>query len=361
MLRALELARAGIGQTSPNPLVGAVLVREGKIVGEGTYTYADIKHAEAKAVEQAGELARGATLYINLEPCSHYGRTPPCAELLIARGVSRVVAAIEDPNPLVSGRGFAMLRAAGIQVETGLLAGAAARLNEAFAKFVVTGRPFVLLKAAMTADGKIASFSGKSRWITSPAARDYSQRLRREYDAILVGINTLLCDNPQLNYRLAEPKRRPLIRVILDARLRTPQSAAIFDRAEPVLILAAADCDSEAKLRLERVGAEVIIAPASGGQIDLDFVCRELGKRQVSSLIIEGGAEVNWSALAAGIVDKLLLILAPKILGGRAAVPVVGGSGFELDRAVALDKIRIFRIGPDIALEGYPVFMNGKS
>ncbi|MBI1748858.1 MAG: bifunctional diaminohydroxyphosphoribosylaminopyrimidine deaminase/5-amino-6-(5-phosphoribosylamino)uracil reductase RibD [Acidobacteria bacterium] len=356
MRRCLRLAARGVGRVNPNPLVGAVLARDGVIIGEGFHTYAQGTHAEVLAMEMAGKQARGSTLYINLEPCSHQGRTPPCALAVIGAGIRRVVAAMEDPNPLVSGRGFDLLRRAGIAVEVGPCREEALRLNEAFVKFITRQAPFVLLKVALSLDGKIATHRGDSQWITSAAARHYNQRLRHSYDAILVGVGTILADDPELTMRLKRPKRRPLVKVIVDTHLRTPIRARVLrpsDRGK-VLIFTTRAASMAKRQALQRAGATVLQAPTWKGRVDLRAVCGRLGAEGLSSLIIEGGAEVHGSALSLGIVDKALFILAPKIIGGRHAVTAIAGQGFaRLSDCPTLEPLRIFRIGSDLAVEGY--------
>jgi diaminohydroxyphosphoribosylaminopyrimidine deaminase/5-amino-6-(5-phosphoribosylamino)uracil reductase len=354
--KSLELAKKGIGLASPNPLVGAVLVRDGVVVGEGFYTYEERMHAEVRAIAQAGERARGATLYINLEPCSHVGRTAPCAEAVIQAGITRVVACLRDPNPLVSGRGFDRLQAAGIPVDIGLGQEEALVLNEAFIKYITRKRPFVLLKAGMSLDGKLATKTGASRWITSEDARDYVQQLRWEYDAILVGVNTILQDNPELTVRIDKPKRRPLVKVIVDSKLRTSQHARVLNRADggDVLIFTTERADLAERKTFEQRGITILVSPMKDQRVDLKFVCEELGKREITSLIIEGGSEVNWSAFEDGVVDKVLFIVAPKIIGGRESTSVVSGRGVEsLSSSFRLERLRAFSLGADIAIEGY--------
>lgn len=372
LLRALDLARQGTGLASPNPYVGAVVVdANGNIVGTGTYAYGGVKHAEVQALEHAGEKARGGTLYINLEPCSHHGRTPPCADAVIAAGVHRVVAAMGDPNPVVNGRGFERLRAAGVKVETGLLEVQARRLNEAFARYIRHGVPLVTLKAAMTLDGKIAppptdalnrvSGMPAGGWITSEAARAHVQELRHQHDALLVGVGTILADDPLLTDRSGHPRRRPLLRVILDSRLRLPlesrlvQSVARQGGNNDVLIFSSS-VDEKKKAQLEGCGIRVETLPASepDGRPDLTAILRRLGELEITSLMIEGGATVNGSALADGIVDKVFLYYAPKILGGTGSVPFATGVGFHhISHASQVKSLQLHRFGEDFAVEGY--------
>jgi diaminohydroxyphosphoribosylaminopyrimidine deaminase/5-amino-6-(5-phosphoribosylamino)uracil reductase len=367
--RALELARHGIGLASPNPYVGAVIAdAHGDIVGTGTYTYASLKHAEVLALEAAGEKARGATLYINLEPHAHQGRTPPCTDALIAAGIHRVVASMPDPNPKVSGKGFEKLRAAGIHVEVGCIEEQARRLNEAFARYIRHGTPLVTLKAAMTLDGKIAprpnraspteGFAGS--WITGELARAHVQELRHQNDALLVGIGTILADNPLLTDRSGRPRRRPLLRVILDSNLRLPlesrllQSAAA-ERKDDVLVFSVS-MDASRKKRLEQVGVRVenISAVGLDGRPDLHAILRRLGELEITSVMIEGGATVNATALASGAVDKIFLYYAPKILGGSNSIPFAAGVGFRrMDNAAQVNDVHLHRFGEDFAVEGY--------
>lgn len=354
--KALALAKKGIGQVSPNPLVGALLVKDGVIVGKGFHTYEAKTHAEAKAIAAAGEKARGSTLYINLEPCSHRGRTPPCADAIIQAGIKRVVASLQDPNPDVSGEGLRRLRAAGIEVDVGLYRHRAARLNETFIKYIQYKTPFVLLKAGMSLDGKIATKTGQSKWITSSRAREYVQKLRWEYDAVLVGVNTVIRDDPELTLRINKPKHRPLIKVILDSQLRTPLNSRTLrpqDRGR-VIIFTSEKSKPEGRKALEERGVTVHIAPTKNNHIDLSYVCKTLGQEQVSSLMIEGGSEVNWNALEQKVVDKVVFIAASKIVGGKQAVPVVGGEGIEsLSSCFHLNQMKAFSLGSDIVIEGY--------
>lgn len=368
--RALELARSGIGLTSPNPCVGAVIVdSKGAIVGTGSHTYDGVKHAEILALEQAGEKARGGTLYINLEPCSHHGRTPPCVDALIAAGISRVVASIKDPNPLVSGQGFEKLRAAGIGIDCGILEHEAKALNEAFAKYIRHHTPLVTLKGAMTLDGKIApppreshnptalgSAAAHRGWITSEIARAHVQELRRQNDAILVGVGTVIADDPLLTDRSGRARRRPLLRVILDSQLRLPLESRIVTSAHDDVLVLCSFAEEKKKKRLIRRGVHVeqIPRPTAEGHPDLSAVAHHLGEMEITSVMIEGGAMVNWAALASGIVDKVFLYYAPKILAGTNSVPFAGGPGFgRMGDAACVKSIHLHRFGEDFAVEGY--------
>jgi len=370
--RALELARRGIGLVSPNPHVGAIVVDSaGKIAGSGTYTFDGVKHAEVLALEQAGAKARGGTLYINLEPHAHQGRTPPCTDALIGAGIQRVVACMADPNPKVSGRGFEKLRASGVCVEVGGLEEEARRLNEAFARYVRHGVPLVTLKAAMTLDGKIApppkaaarkeSGVPLGGWITGEVARAHVQEQRRQNDAILVGIGTILADDPLLTDRSGKARRRPLLRVILDSDLRLPLESRLVktvgrnDAGSDVLVFCSHP-DENKKRALLDLGTRVEQLPCSpsNGRPEIRTALGRLGQLEITSLLIEGGSTINGEALAAGVVDKLFLYYAPKIMGAAGAVPLAGDSAFG-DRmgGVQAKQIHLHRFGEDLAVEGY--------
>jgi diaminohydroxyphosphoribosylaminopyrimidine deaminase/5-amino-6-(5-phosphoribosylamino)uracil reductase len=370
MRRALELAREGIALTSPNPCVGAVIADgNNNIVGTGVHTYDGVKHAEILALEQAGPKARGATLYINLEPCSHQSRTGPCADALIAAGIRRVVASMPDPNPEVNGRGFARLQSAGIEVNTGLLREEAKQLNESFAKFIRHRTPLTTLKAAMTLDGKIAPPPSESHnptalgaagatggYITSEAARAHVQELRHQHDAILVGVGTVIADDPLLTDRSGRPRRRPLIRVILDSGLRLPLDSRVVTTANDDVLVLCAFAEEKKKKQLQKRGicVEQISTATPDGHPDLKAVARRLGEMEITSLLIEGGAMVNWAALASSIVDKVFLYYAPRILAGTGSVPFAAGAGFlRMSDAAYVKSITLHRFGEDFAVEGY--------
>jgi diaminohydroxyphosphoribosylaminopyrimidine deaminase / 5-amino-6-(5-phosphoribosylamino)uracil reductase len=369
--RALELAREGVGLASPNPYVGAVIAdASGNVVGTGAYTYAGVKHAEVLALEAAGKKARGGTLYINLEPHAHQGRTPPCTDALIAAGIHRVVASMADPNPKVSGVGFEKLRAAGVHVEVGRMEEQARRLNEGFARYIRHGTPLITLKAAMTLDGKIAPPPADARerrdgtpvggWVTSEVARAHVQELRHANDALLVGAGTILSDNPLLTDRSGRARRRPLLRVILDSRLRVPLDSRLVqsvaaDRKNDVLIFCSVE-DEEKKAQLEELGIRIERLPSvlPDGRPDLPAILRRLGQSEITSVMIEGGATVNWTALAANAVDKVFLYYAPKILAGTGSIPFAAGSGFpHMSQAAQVKHLRLHRFGEDFAVEGY--------
>jgi diaminohydroxyphosphoribosylaminopyrimidine deaminase/5-amino-6-(5-phosphoribosylamino)uracil reductase len=349
MGRALELAAQGEGLASPNPLVGAVVVQGEDEVAAAYHTYDGVTHAEALAVEQAGEAARGATLYTNLEPCSHQGRTPPCVEAVLHAGIRRVVAAMTDPNPLVSGRGFERLRAAGVEVGTGIRQVEAQRLNEAFVCTMRTGRPLVTLKAGVTLDGKIAAATAGHGWITSEKSRAQVQSLRHQSDAILTGIGTILADDSLLTDRSRRPRRRPLLRVVLDAGLRLPLDSQLVRTAQSdVLVFCGEDVWMGKRRQLEERGVEVVELKESGGHISFPAVLKKLAERQITSLLLEAGARVNASALESGVVDKVWLFYAPKFLGG-GALPLLAGDR-EFPPLLHYD---LHRFGRDFAVEGY--------
>jgi diaminohydroxyphosphoribosylaminopyrimidine deaminase/5-amino-6-(5-phosphoribosylamino)uracil reductase len=360
MEHALALARKGAGLASPNPMVGCVIVREGQIVGEGFHQYEWRDHAEIVALKSAGEKARGATLYVTLEPCNHTGRTGPCTEAIIAAGVQRVVAAMDDPNPVNSGRGFERLRAAGIDVFTGVCEEEARRLNEPFACWIRTKKPFVTLKSAMTLDGQLAmpqsgkkkgKNSGKHRsWITSEESRAEVQRMRHASDALLSGIGTILADDPLLTDRSGLPRRKRLLRVILDSGLRLSAKSRIVKTSDDDLVVfTSVPVNSEKARKLQDAGVEVIRAKSRGGHIDLPSVLAELGRREILSILLEAGPALNGAALAAGIVHKLFLFYAPKI-AGQNRVPFALAPKLNLP---PLSTVRTQQFGPDFAVEAY--------
>jgi diaminohydroxyphosphoribosylaminopyrimidine deaminase/5-amino-6-(5-phosphoribosylamino)uracil reductase len=368
--RALQLAQKSFGLASPNPNVGAVLVdNAGKIVGEGFHTYDGVKHAEVIAIENAGSIARGATLYINLEPCSHHGRTGPCADAVIAAGIKRVVACMPDPNPEVSGRGFARLRQAGVQVASGLLEDEAQPINDAFAKYIRYHLPLVTLKAGMTLDGKIApppealantpgvgSGGPTGGWITSEQARAHVQQLRHQHDAILVGVGTIIADNPLLTDRTGLTRRRPLLRVIMDSHLRLPLDSRVAQTAKDDVLVFCSFAEEKKKQQLVQHGIQVEQVASAGidGRPDLEAICRRLAEREITSVMIEGGALVNWTALASGVADKIFFYYAPRILAGTGSVPFAAGPGFRrMSEAAHLKSFRLHRFGEDFAVEGY--------
>ena len=385
MHQAMELARRGIALASPNPRVGAILVSaEGKVVGRGSHSYDGIKHAEVLAIESAGELAQGGTLYLNLEPCSHVGRTGPCAEAIVAAGIKRVVAAMRDPNPLVAGRGFDRLQVAGIEIQEGLYEAEARKLNEAFAKYIRYKTPFVTLKTAMTLDGKIApppgdsispstmsSMAATGGWITSEVARAHVHEMRHANDAIMVGVGTIIADDPLLTDRTGLARRRPLLRVILDSRLRLPLDSRVVRTADYDVVVFCCFAEEHKRRELEARGILVEQVPmrqpledgtipfpsgtpTSDGRPDLERVLTKLGEREITSVIIEGGAMVNWAALSVGIVDKIFFYYAPKILAGTGSIPLALGTGYRhISEAAYVRSLVLHRFGEDFAVEGY--------
>ncbi len=355
MARALALAARRLGATSPNPPVGAVIMRGGRIVGAGFHRRAGGPHAEVLALRQAGAKAKGATLYVTLEPCCHLDkRTPPCVPAVVAAGIKRVVIAARDPNPKVKGRGFAALRRAGVKVEVGVGAAEAERLIEPYRMLITKGRPFVTLKVGATLDGKIATARGESRWITGPASRKLVHRLRAGSDAILTGIGTVLTDNPSLTVRMGAATRRPPLRIVLDPSLRLqPRAKILTDRRAPALVVTTSSGPAAKRAALQKAGAEVVVLPAQGRRIRWNVLLRELGRRGIASLLIEGGAELNASALREHAVDRVLVFLAPKLLGGRAALGAIGGlSPARLHEALPLKHVAVTRVGADIMVDG---------
>ena len=356
---ALDLARKGDAQASPNPLVGAVLVRDGQAVGRGFHTWAGVKHGEILALEEAGERARGATLYINLEPCCHQGRTGPCTAALIQAGVARVVAALEDPNPLVAGDGLRQLRAAGIQTEIAAAFSAEAeRLNEAFVHFMRSRLPLVTLKTALTLDGKIAAPDDNRGWITSEKARAHVQLLRHRSDAMLTGIGTVMADDCLLTDRSGLPRSRPLLRIVLDSRLRLPlDSQMVRSAAGDVLVVGTSAAPAERRKALESRGVRVLILDGRDGRSDLRAAIEAVAQQQYLSVLIEAGAKVNWAALETGVADKVFFYYAPKILGGLESLSMAGGVGRRRRAdAIRINRTELHRIAPDeFAVEGYIV------
>lgn len=355
MDRALALAERAAGRTSPNPMVGAVVVRDGRVVGEGYHAAAGQPHAEVVALRQAGEAARGATLYVTLEPCCHYGRTPPCTREVIGAGVTRVVAAMLDPNPRVAGRGVEELRRAGVEVRVGCREEEARRLNEAFCKYITTGVPFVTYKAALSLDGKVATAGGDSRWISGEESRGLVHRLRDRYDAVMVGVGTVLADDPLLTCRL-EGGRDP-VRVVVDSRGRLPLNARLLHSGSRArtLVTTTAAMPGETRAALEAIpGVEVMEVASSGGRVDPEALLRALGEREITSVLLEGGPTLAASMLAGGWVDKIMFFLAPLLVGGARAPSPLGGEGVaRLGDARRLRDVRVERVGEDILVTAY--------
>jgi diaminohydroxyphosphoribosylaminopyrimidine deaminase/5-amino-6-(5-phosphoribosylamino)uracil reductase len=359
MAEALALAQRAAGRTSPNPLVGAVVVAGGQVVGRGFHPRAGEPHAEVLALREAGDRARGATLYVTLEPCSHTGRTGPCTEALIAAGVRRVVAAMVDPDPQVNGRGIARLRDAGIQVEVGVLEAEARRVNEFFIKHRRTGLPFVTLKWAMSLDGRTAVRRDRETAITGEAARAYAHRLRNIYDAVLVGVGTVLADDPLLTCRLpagTEPAPRNPLRIVVDSRLRTPETALVITTLgeAPTLLVTTRAAPAERVEAFRRAGVEVLVQDRAGGPVDLRELMQGLGRRGLLSVLIQGGGTVNAAALAAGVVDKVIALVAPCLIGGAQAPAPLDGAGFGgFAEPLRLRHVQVEPLGDDVAMTGY--------
>jgi diaminohydroxyphosphoribosylaminopyrimidine deaminase/5-amino-6-(5-phosphoribosylamino)uracil reductase len=356
LARSLELAAKGIGLVSPGPLVGCVIASPaGEVLGEGFYVYEHLKHAETYALEQAGARARGATAYVSLEPHGHHGRTPPCTDALIKAGITRVVAPIEDPNPKVSGKGFAHLRSAGLDVSVGLLAAEATKLNEHYLHFVRTGRPFVHLKLAASLDGKIATRIGDARWITGVESRARVHQLRHEHDAILIGAGTALADDPLLTDRSEKTRRRQLVRILLDENLAVSCDSQLVQtaRESPLLVFAGTSAAADKRATLAADGVEVVADDANGRNLVL--VLAELGRRSLQSVLVEGGASVAGKFLDAGLVNKVSFFIAPLLIGGREAPNAIAGQGAELLRdAFELQDVEITPRGRDFEITGYP-------
>ncbi len=357
MQRALELAAKASGRTNPNPVVGAVIVKDGKIVGEGYHRKAGTLHAEIHALNDAGFNARGATMYVNLEPCSHFGRTPPCAHAVVKAGIKRAVIAALDPNPKVAGKGIQILQDAGIDTTIGLLEEEAVRLNEVFFKYIKTQEPFVTMKTAMTLDGKIATYNGHSRWVTGDSSREYVHYLRNTYDAIMVGIGTVLKDNPCLNTRLDIDDKRDPVRVILDGNLDLPLDCNIVksSKEQKSLVITSRINDLNKAKDLEIEGVRIIELGGDPQRLPVEKVLKVLGKLGICSILIEGGAQVNAYILEKELVDKFYWFMAPKVIGGESAPSPVAGKGKELmSEAVGIKVSEIKRFGDDICIVGYP-------
>jgi len=357
MNQVFKLAACGKGRTSPNPMVGAIIVKDGKVVGQGYHERYGAPHAEIKALEEARENAQGATLYVNLEPCCHQGQTPPCTAEIIRAGIQRVVVATKDPNPLVNGQGIRELKMHGIEVKTGVLENAAKKFNEYFFKYIQTKTPFVILKMGMSLDGKMATKTGDSRWITSALLRGFVHQLRNEIDATLVGIGTVIRDNPRLTTRLKDGQGRDPKRIVVDSLLRIPLKARIFTQQSEAenIIITTTNAPVERVKELEKIGARVIFAKTMGkNMVDMKDMVVKLGQLQITSLMIEGGASINGSAIQAGIVDKVIMFIAPKIIGGTAAPSTIGGDGVaRVEDAIRLTNIKTKRFGNDLMIEGY--------
>ncbi|MBO8158508.1 MAG: bifunctional diaminohydroxyphosphoribosylaminopyrimidine deaminase/5-amino-6-(5-phosphoribosylamino)uracil reductase RibD [Thermosyntropha sp.] len=354
MKRALDLASKALGRTSPNPVVGAVIVKDGKIVGEGYHHKAGTPHAEIHALNQAENLAKGATMYVTLEPCSHHGRTPPCAYALIKAGIHKVVVATLDPNPKVAGRGIKILEEAGIETVVGVLESEAKKQNEVFFKHITTGMPFVSLKYAMTLDGKIATFTGDSRWISSEFSRNYVHKLRNIYDAVMVGINTVLKDNPMLNCRLEGEKRDP-VRIIVDGGLEIPLESNIVKTAhkQKTIVLTSLSVDEQKCHLLREKGIDILKVGGESDNLDLRQAFKELLKQDICSILVEGGSKLNSSLMEQKLVDKIYCFIAPKIVGGKGITPVEGKGKEFMQDAYILKSPEFTPMGDDILITAY--------
>lgn len=353
MERAFKLALRAKGKTSPNPMVGCVIVKNNRIIAEGYHHRCGADHAEIVALKKAGSRAKGATLYVTLEPCSHYGRTPPCVDKIIASGIKEVVAGMIDPNPVNNGKSILKLRQNKIRVKTGFLEQKLRKANESFIKFIKYKMPFVVVKCAQTLDGKIATFSGQSKWITSPKTRDFTHRLRGDFDAILVGANTALKDNPGLNAR-STTKR--LKKIVVDSKLQIPLGAKLFSNTGPgdVVIATTRKAPQQKQEILKAKGVSVLVCPQSKEGVNLKWLFRELARREISSLLIEGGSKIVGSALKANLVDKFLMFIAPKIMGDERAVSSVRGFKVaNVNQVLRLKNVAVKKIGEDILVEGY--------
>ena len=353
MRRALSLAHRGMGKTAPNPAVGCVIVKDGEVVGEGWHKRAGTPHAEAHALARAGAAARNADVYVTLEPCAHFGKTPPCADALIAAGVARVYAGMVDPNPHVSGNGLEKLRAAGIEATAGILEGACRIVNEPFIKHVTTGLPFVTLKSALTLDGKSATAEGDARWITSERSRRYVHKLRSQVDAIMVGVGTVIADDPLLTCRI--PGGKDPLRVVVDSRLKVPLSARLFHLQSTATTLVATVSDDAARIAgIRETGADVVICREMEGRVDLHDLMARLGAMHLQSVLLEGGSTLAGEALRRGVIDKVMLFYAPKLVGGDGPGLFAGRGVARMEDAIRLRDITYTRFGADLLIQGYP-------
>lgn len=360
MREALRLARKGLGRTSPNPAVGAVIVRRGKVIGAGYHKRAGGNHAEVEALASLeGKVGGGDTLYVTLEPCNHQGRTPPCTEAILKSGLKRVVVGMRDPNPGVSGGGCGFLAAKGVEVTVGVMEPECRRLNEAYVKFVTTGRPFVTAKSALTVDGWTGTSTGNSQWITDERSRQFVHRLRDRTDAVMVGVGTILADDPALNTRLKHRKGRDPFRIVVDTNLRTPPGARILTIGSPsTALIAVGEGVSVGRLEeVRRAGGSILSCPRRDGRVDLSALMDMLGSRAITSVMVEGGATLLGALIRERLIDKFYFFVAPKILGGDDGVPVAAGPGPErIDRCLRLKQIETRRLGDDILIIGYPEY-----
>lgn len=356
MERAVQLSKKGIGYTNPNPLVGAVIVKNNKVIGEGYHKKYGGPHAEINALNNAIEDVKGGTIYVTLEPCSHFGKTPPCAKAIIEHKITKAVIGMVDPNPVVSGNGIRMLKEAGIEVVTGVLEDEVVRLNEVFIKYITTKLPFCTMKTAMTLDGKIAAFTGDSKWISGQMSREYVHKLRHRVSGIMVGVGTVIEDDPRLTTRLSHQMGIDPVRIILDSRGRTPLGAKVLNTdSKTKTIIATTVYTPKEKVKMyEDKGAEVLLLPTQEERVNLKQLVKVLGEKGIDSILLEGGAALNYSALNSGIIDKVITFIAPKIIGGDRAITPVGGEGRKcISDAVQVQDIHIQKFKNDIMIEGY--------
>lgn len=359
MKQALREARKGLGRTSPNPAVGAVIVRRREVVARGYHRRAGLPHAEVEALNKLGKISPRDSLYVTLEPCNHLGRTPPCTHAILKSGIKRVVIGMKDPNPMVAGGGCEFLMEHGIEVVANVLETECRRLNEDFLKFVALGRPFVIAKSALTMDGWIATSSGHSQWITNDKSRQFVHRLRDRVDAVMVGIGTVLADDPSLTARLPKGKGRDPLRIIVDTHLRTPANAKVMTNDSPAdtLIVTCEDAGLEDQERFRANGVSTLVCLTKAGKIDLAALMSKLGEMSITSLLVEGGASITGSMLRERLIDKFYIFKAPKLLGGNDGIPMANGPGAKrMDECVILKEIKVRRFGDDVLIRGYPVY-----
>lgn len=356
MKRALELANMGSGYVNPNPLVGAVIVKNGQIISEGYHEFYGGPHAEINAFKNAKEDVTGATMYVTLEPCSHYGKTGPCANAIVEKGIKEVIIAMEDPNPVVAGRGIKILRDNGIDVTCGIMERETKKLNEIFIYYITTKTPYCIMKTAMTLDGKIATHTGHSKWITNEKSRQYVHKIRNRVSGIMVGIGTVLADDPSLTTRLASGEGKDPIRIIVDSTGKIPLDSKVLNSksASKTIIATTEKIDIEKRKSIEKKGAEVLIIPSENNRVDLKKLIERLGEKKIDSILIESGGTLNWSALRNGIVNKVISFIAPKIVGGKSSKTPVEGMGVDtMDKSILIKDMRIIRMDEDIVIEGY--------
>ncbi|EFK05607.1 riboflavin biosynthesis protein RibD [delta proteobacterium NaphS2] len=360
MKLAVKEARKGLGRTSPNPAVGAVIVKEGRVVASGFHKQAGMPHAEVEAFRKVGNRAPGATLYVTLEPCNHHGKTPPCTELILKSGVKRVVVGMRDPNPLVTGGGCDYLEKKGLEVVTGILEDECIRLNEAFTKFITTGRPFVIAKSAITLDGWTATSAHHSQWITNEKSRHFVHRLRDRVDAVLMGIGTVLADDPAMTARLGAKKGKDPTRIVVDTNFRTPAGAKVMkhDSTAPTIIATSVEGNRSRPDRGKHPkGVETLVCPKQGDKLDLNWLMDKLGEMSITSILVEGGSMILGAMIRAQLIDKFYVFIAPKILGGGDGIPMAAGAGPKtMDDSLGLKDTSVRRFGDDVLICGYPKY-----